>query len=94
MKISELKEGTGNVSLEAEVVKVGEPKEIQKYGQSLRVASAEIKDDSGSIRFTLWNENIDKVKEGDKIKIEKGYVNAFQGELQITLGKFGTLEVL
>ena len=94
MKISELKEGATNVSIEAEVASMGEVKEIQKYGNTLKVANAEIKDDSGSIKLTLWNEKIDLIKEGDKIKIEKGYVNSFQGDLQLTLGKFGTLEVL
>ena len=94
MKISELKEGATNVSIEAEVVSMGEVREIQKYGSVLKVANAEIKDDSGSIKLTLWNEKIDLIKEGDKIKIEKGYVNSFQGDLQLTLGKFGTMEVL
>ncbi|MBN2477664.1 DNA-binding protein [Candidatus Micrarchaeota archaeon] len=94
MNISELNEGMTDVSVEAEVVSVGEVKEINKYGNTLKVANVEIKDDSGSIKLTLWNENIDKVKEGDKIKIEKGYVRSFQGELQLTLGKNGTLEVL
>ncbi len=94
MKIAELSEGTGNVSLEAEVSSIGEVKEINKYGRTLKVANVELKDDSGTIKLTLWNEKIDLVKEGDKVKIEKGYVNAFQGTLQLTLGKFGTMEVL
>ena len=94
MKIAELKEGSTNVSVEAEVVSMGDIREINKYGNTLRVANAEIKDDSGVIKLTLWNENIDKIQVGNKIKIEKGYVNSFQGDLQLTLGKFGTMEVL
>jgi len=94
MKIADLKEGSTDVSIEAEVVSVGEVKEINKYGRTLRVVNVEIKDDSGTIKLTLWNEKTDLVTEGNKLKIEKGYVNAFQGNLQLTLGKFGTLEVL
>lgn len=93
MKISELSPGTGSVNLEAEVVSVEEPREINKYGRKLRVANATIKDDSGTITLVLWNDEIDKVKEGSKIKIENGYVNEWQGNPQLTLGKFGKMTV-
>lgn len=94
MKISELSAGTGNVELEAEVIGVEEPREINKYGKALRVANATIRDDSGTITLVLWNDNIDKVKEGSRIKIANGYVNSWQDKTQLTLGKFGTLEVV
>ncbi len=94
MNISELKPGTGNVNIEAEVTSTDEPREINKYGRSLRVANIGIKDDSGSITLVLWNEDIDRVKVGDKIKIESGYVNEWQGTPQLTLGRSGKLTVL
>jgi len=94
MNISELKSGSSKVEIEAEIVSIDETREINKYGRRLRVANATIKDDSGTITLTLWNEDIDKVKAGDKIKIENGYVNEFQNKLQLTRGKFGTLTVL
>jgi len=93
MKISELSPGTGSVNLEAEVVSVEPPREINKYGRQLRVANVNIKDDSGTITLVLWNDEIDKVKEGSKIKIENGYVNEWQGNPQLTLGKFGKMTV-
>ena len=94
MNISELKPSTGNVNLEAEIVSVDTPREINKYGRVLRVANVTIKDDSGTITLTIWNDEISKVKEGDRIKIEKGYVGEFQGKAQLTLGKFGKMTVL
>ena len=42
----------------------------------------------------MWNEDIDKVKSGDKVKLTNGYVSEWQGELQLTTGKFGKLEVV
>jgi len=93
MNISELSPGTGSVNLEAEVVSVEPPREINKYGRALRVANVTIKDDSGTITLVLWNDEIDKVKEGNKIKIENGYVNEWQGNPQLTLGKFGKMTV-
>ena len=94
MKISELSSGAGNVSLEAEVTKVGEIREINKYGRQLKVANVTIKDESGEIDLVLWNENIDRVKEGDKISIENGYVSEYKGTIQLTLGKFGKMNIL
>ena len=94
MNISELKPGTGSVNIEADVVSVEAPREINKYGRKLRVANATIKDDTGSISLVLWNEQVDKVQEGSKVKIENGYVNEWQGTPQLTLGKFGKMTVL
>ncbi len=94
MKISELAPGTGNVNLEAEVVGVETPREINKNGRVLRVTNATLKDDSGTISLVLWNDAIDQVREGSKISITNGYVNTWQDKLQLTLGKFGKMEVL
>lgn len=94
MNISELKPGSGNIELEGEVTAKDSEREINKYGRKLRVANFTLKDDSGSITLVLWNEEIDKVKEGDKVKIENGYCNEWQGTPQLTLGKFGKLTVL
>lgn len=94
MKINELTPGTGNVDLEAEVVGVEPAREINKMGRQLRVANATIQDDSGTITLVLWNDAIDQVKEGTKIKITNGYVNTWQDKAQLTLGKFGKMDVL
>lgn len=94
MKISDLKIGQGKADIEATVKEVGNTRSFDKYGRELKVATAIIEDDSGSIKLTLWNDEIMKVNTGDKIKITNGFVNEFQGEKQLTAGKFGKLEVL
>ena len=94
MKISELKAKQSKVEITGEILSVGEVRKFDKYGKELRVANAELKDDSGTIKLTLWNEEIEKVKVGDKIKITNGYVNEWQGEIQLTAGRFGKLEVI
>lgn len=94
MKISELKAGTGSVAIKAKVTSMDSVREINKYGRTLRVANATVEDDSGKITLVLWNDSIDQVKAGNEISIENGYVNEWQGNLQLTLGKFGKLTVL
>ena len=93
-KIAELKAGDGNVDIEATVVSVAEPRTFEKFGREGRVAKAVIKDDSGEITLTLWNDQVDQIKAGKKIKLTKGYVGEFKGERQLSTGKFGALEVL
>jgi replication factor A1 len=94
VKISELQAGQGSVSVEAEVKSIEAVRTFNKSGRELRVANAVVSDDSGEIKLTLWNEDIEKVSVGKKIKITNGYVNEFQGEKQLTSGKFGKLEIV
>lgn len=84
----------GNVDIEAEVTDVSEAREFEKYGRAGKVATATIKDETGEIPLSLWNEQIDTVKVGDTIKITNGYVSEWQDNAQLTAGKFGTLEIV
>ena len=94
MAIKDLEARQGKVDITAEVVEVGDTREFSKFGRTGKVATAIIKDESGEIKLSLWNEQIDQVKAGDKIHITNGYVNEFQGEKQLTTGRFGNLEVI
>jgi replication factor A1 len=94
MAISDLQPRQGNVELEAEVVEIGEIREFEKFGKLGRVANAIIKDGTGQVKLSLWNEQIDQVKPGDRVKITNGYVSEWQGEMQLTTGKFGKLEIV
>ncbi len=94
MAISELKAGQGNVTVEGEITEVAPSRTFEKFGKSGKVANATLKDDSGQIKLSLWNEQVDLVKQGVRVRITNGYVNEWKGELQLTTGKFGKLEIL
>ena len=83
------------VTVEANVVEKGETREVRsRYkDETYNVADAVVADETGSIKLTLWNEQIDQVDVGNKIKIENGYVTSFKGEIQLNVGKFGTMIV-
>jgi ssDNA-binding replication factor A large subunit len=93
-KISELGPGQGNVEVEGAIKEVGEPRTFNKFGRELSVSNAVLEDDSGTIKLSLWNEDATRFKVGDKVKVINGYVNEFQGEPQLTSGKFGSIEKL
>ena len=94
MQISELSPRQGDVDITVEIASIEEPREFNKFGKPGKVANAVIKDDSGEMKLTLWNEQIDSVKVGDTVHIQKGYVNEWKGEKQLTTGKFGTIDVV
>lgn len=94
MQIKDLVARQGKVDLTAEVVEKAEPRSFNKMGSSGRVANAKIKDATGVVTLTLWNDDIDKVNVGDKVMITNGYVGEWKDELQLSTGKFGKLEVV
>ena len=94
MQIKDLKPKQGNVDIIVDVIDVESPREFQKFGKPGRVANAIAKDETGDIKLTLWNEDIDKVKSGDKVQLTNGYVNEWQGEMQLTTGRMGKLEIV
>lgn len=95
MKISEIQGNQGSINLEADVVEISETKELEKYGKTLRVATAVLKDDNGeTVNLTLWNDEIGKIKKGDRVKVTNGYARQYRDEIQLTAGKFGKVEVV
>ncbi len=94
MNIKELTPKMGNVELVAEIAEIGEVREFNKFGKAGRVATARLKDDTGEIEFSLWNEQIDQFGKGDTIKVVNGYVKEYQGEMQLTTGMRGSIELV
>lgn len=93
MKIKDIKVGAMDGSITAEVIDMEEPREVlNKFGVRMKVAKANIRDDSGEINLTLWNDDAGKFKVGDKIKLENGWVTEFKGNLQVSAGKNGKIE--
>jgi replication factor A1 len=95
VNIKDLRNGMKRVTVEANIVEKGETRQVRsRYkDETYDVADAVVADESGSIKLTLWNEQIDQVDVGNKIKIENGYVTSFKGEIQLNVGKFGTMTV-
>lgn len=95
MKISDIKEGDSGVNIEAEVTEKSYAREVRsRFGRPLMVADATLKDDTGIITLTLWNEQISQVNVGDKVKIENGYAKSFRNVLQLSTGKYGKITVI
>ena len=93
-EISKIQTGQGKIDCAGEILSKDPPREFEKFGKKGKVCNAVLKDKSGKITLTLWNEEVNNVNVGDKVKISNGYCGEYQGEKQLSAGKFGKLEVV
>ncbi len=84
-----------NVVVEAKVTEKSDPREVLSRfkDETYKVATATIADETGTIKLTLWNEQISQVDVGSTVKIDNGYITSFRGEIQLNIGKYGKMTV-
>jgi replication factor A1 len=95
VKVSELTPQSRAVNVTAKVVSKSEIRNIAtgRDGAPHRVCDALVGDDTGCVYLTLWDDNIDKINEGDTIKVGNGYITLFRGNMRLNVGRYGSLEV-
>jgi replication factor A1 len=95
VKVGELTPNSRAVNVIAKVVSKSEIRNIAtgRDGAPHRVCDALVGDETGCVYLTLWDDNIEKIKEGDTIKIGNGYVTLFRGNMRLNVGRYGNLEV-
>ena len=93
-KVGDLTPQSKAVNVTAKVVSKTEIREIPmgRDGSPHKVCDALIGDETGVVYLTLWDDNIEKVNEGDSVRIENGYVTLFKGNIRLNIGKYGKLE--
>lgn len=92
MKIQDLRDGMRRVDVEGKIIEIAEPRSVMlRTGQQAKVADSTLQDDSGSIKLSLWDDDIEKVSVGSTVKIENGYTNSFRGEVRLNVGRYGRL---
>lgn len=92
---SQAKQMRSKINIEGVIRSKEEVRTINKKdGGTIAVCDALLADNSGNIKVTFWGEECDKVNDGTKIRITNGYTNSFKGEVALTKGKFGRMEIL
>lgn len=96
MKVKELRPRSKVPQIELVIVEKGEPRSYtSREGYTGRVCDALGRDEDGDmVTVTLWNEDIDRVEVNDRIRITNGWVSEWQGNRQLSAGRYGKLEVL
>ncbi len=97
-KITDIKDGMGDINLCGRVVDVADVRTFNKKdGGEGRVCNITIGDETGKIRVTLWDEKTDLTKEisfDDSIEIINGYAreNNFNQQVEIQVGNHGVIK--
>ena len=94
MMINAIKRGMSGISVEGRIVDISDTRNVNtRYGPR-SVADAMFEDETGSIKLSLWEEKIESVHIGDRIKIDDAYVTEFRNELQLNVPRSGKLEII
>ena len=92
--ISELRNKMKYLNLKARIIEVP-PKMLvsTRYGWEAYFSNVLLADTTGTIRLGLWNNQIDDVSVGDTIDIQKASVTTYYGQLQLRIGRKGTMSI-
>jgi replication factor A1 len=96
MKLSELRPGMENLTLDVELTSVEEPREVETYtGTKHTLVEGTVKDGSGSVGLTVWNEKIGElgeVKPGERLRLVNVFITSYKGTLSVNIGRDSSVE--
>lgn len=93
-KIGELRFGMEGVNVKGKVVDVPPRKlVVTSFGNQIYVSNIRIADETGTIKLSLWNGQIDQVHVGDEVEITNCHVASFGGEPQLRINRKGSLAI-
>jgi ssDNA-binding replication factor A large subunit len=95
MQIKDVDMNVRKINLKAKVVeKMATRRVYSRSGTFHSLSTATICDNTGSIKLPLWDAQTEMISVGDTVQIENERVGKFRGELQVSVGKNGKLEVI
>lgn len=99
LDIKNVVSGMNSATITGKVERAFEPREFETDDGKGKVANLILRDETGTIRFSLWNEEVEKFIEeekvgvGDTIRVKNGYVTEDnRGQPEIRLGRSGKIE--
>ncbi len=92
-KIGNIHDGQQRIIVEGNVDRITDARTVmsRKTNEELKVADVTLTDDTGSIKLVLWNDQIRQVKVNSNIRLDEGYVKEYRDELQLNVGKWGSI---
>ncbi len=95
MRVKDLKADAKFDVLELTISEKGEVRNVNTFRGQSRVCDAKgVDEDGDSVALSLWNEEIERVNANDRVRITNGWVRQFRGNMQVSAGRFGKLEVV
>ena len=96
-KLADLRDGMSGVNVAARVAQIGGVREFSRRDGSVgKVASVLLEDDSGSVRLSLWGDEVEMLGElqvGAVVAVENGYTRMGLGAVGLNIGRNGRLTI-
>jgi len=96
MKVKDLRPESKVDTIDLVIREKGAAREFSsRTGSTGKACDAKTVDDEGTeVSVSLWNEEIERVQANDRIRITNGWVREWRGNMQVSAGRYGKLEVL
>lgn len=94
-KIDQLSYGMRGVDVKVKIIEIPPALHVQtRFGNTAHVSNVKVADETGSIRLTLWNDQINKIHVGDTVEIKNCYIAKYRKERRLRIGRKGTLTII
>lgn len=92
MKIEDIHVGDKKIDIHGKVKDMSKVRQVNTRNGPNIVCDMTLSDESGSITVSLWGEDTARFKEGDMVVLSNGYCTSYKGQLQLNIGKFGSIK--
>ncbi|MGD2201601.1 MAG: OB-fold nucleic acid binding domain-containing protein [Candidatus Bathyarchaeota archaeon] len=96
-KVADLRTGMSSVNVAARVAEIGEKREFtRRDGSTGRVVSVLLEDETGTVRLSLWDTDVDLADEmepGDSVAVDNGYTRLSLGSVGLNVGQSGRIKI-
>lgn len=94
MKVHELSSASRRVDIRLRILSLEPVRDVQtRYGKA-RVTTAQAGDETGTVKLSLWNDDIDRVDEDAVIEVHNGFIKTFRGEMELSAGRYGEIVIV
>jgi len=98
IEVKNLVPGIRDLTLEARVSRIFDPREFERDGKISRVANVILTDGTGNVRMSLWDEQtkiLNELKVGTAIEVSGAYTkDDGRGGIEIRISRRGALKIL
>jgi len=94
VKIKDFNPKLKRINVIFKVISVDAAKNVRSKKDRIahRISEALVGDETGVVLMTLWDESVDKIKDGKTLKLMNGYLTLFKGTIRLNIGKYGSIE--
>jgi len=93
VKVERLTPNSRQVNTVVKVVSKSPVRETisRRDGSVHKVTDALVGDETAAIYLTLWDDNIESVKEESVLDVKNAYISLFKGSMRLNIGRYGSL---